>query len=62
VLLGLANMRVMDQVMPTPQIMPSHLPNYWTMYFHVLPKQTRIASAFTKLLEMLLEDQVDFFQ
>jgi hypothetical protein len=52
-MLGLANMRVLDQVMPTPQIMPSHLPNYWTMYFHVLPKQTRIASAFTKLLEML---------
>jgi len=43
------NMRVFSQKMPTPQIMPSQLPNYWTMIFHVLPKQTRIASAFSKL-------------
>ena len=38
-----------------PNVHLYQLPNCWTIIFHILPKQIRIASAFSKLLEKILE-------
>ena len=45
-----ANMRGFSSRIPTSQSIPSQLIKCWTMIFHVLQKQIRIASVFSKLL------------
>jgi hypothetical protein len=52
--LAARNMRVETFWMATWQNLASALPNCWSINFLVLPKKTRIISAISKLLEMLL--------